>query len=62
MSKHDPKVTLLQIQDAALKAREICFEHGSLESLLGDWKTTAALERVIEILGEAVKRLPADLR
>ena len=61
MSRHDPKVTLLQIQDAALKAQEICSEHASLESLLEDWKATAALERFIEIIGEAVKRLPADL-
>jgi uncharacterized protein with HEPN domain len=62
MSNRDPKVTLLQIQDAALKAQEICSEHASLESLLADWKTTAALERFIEIIGEAVKRLPAGLR
>jgi uncharacterized protein with HEPN domain len=62
MSSHDPKVTLLQIQDAALKAQEICSEHASLDSLLEDWKATAALERFIEIMGEAVKRLPADLR
>ena len=62
MSRHDPKVTLLQIQDAALKALEICSEHASLESLLVDWKATAALERFIEIIGEAVKRLPPDLR
>jgi uncharacterized protein with HEPN domain len=27
-----------------------------------DWKATAALERFIEILGEAVKRLPVELR
>jgi len=62
MSKHDPGVTLLQIRDAALKARKICAEHGSLESLLIDWKATAALERFIEIIGEAVKRLPLELR
>ena len=62
MSRHDPKVTLLQIRDAATKARQICLEHESLESLLEDWKATAALERFIEIIGEAVKRLPADLR
>lgn len=62
MSSHDPKVTLLQIHDAALKAQEICSEQGSLETLLEDWKATAALERFIEIIGEAVKRLPTDLR
>jgi uncharacterized protein with HEPN domain len=62
MSRHDPRVTLLQIRDAALKARKICAEHSSLNSLLGDWKATAALERFIEIIGEAVKRIPPDLR
>lgn len=62
MSRHDPKVTLLQIRDAALKAQEICAEQESLQSLLNDWKATAALERFIEIIGEAVKRLPMELR
>ena len=62
MSRHDPRVTLLQIRDAALKAQEICAEHDSLRSLLDDWKATAALERFIEIIGEAVKRLPIELR
>jgi uncharacterized protein with HEPN domain len=62
MSKHDPQVTLLQIRDAALRTQEICADHDSLESLLNDWKATAALERFIEIIGEAVKRLPMDIR
>lgn len=62
MSKHNPKVTLLQIREAAQRAQEICAEHDSLNSLVLDWKATAALERFIEILGEAVKRLPEDLR
>lgn len=62
MSKHNPKVTLLQIREAAQRAQEICAGHDSLNSLVLDWKATAALERFIEILGEAVKRLPEDLR
>ena len=62
MSKRDPKVTLLQIREAAQRAQEICAEHDSIDSLVSDWKATAALERFIEILGEAVKRLPANLR
>ncbi len=62
MSKRDPKVTLLQIREAAQRAQEICAEHNSLDSLVSDWKATAALERFIEILGEAVKRLPKNLR
>ena len=55
-------MTLLQIRDAALRAQEICSDHESVESLLNDWKATAALERFIEIIGEAVKRLPMDIR
>jgi uncharacterized protein with HEPN domain len=62
MSRHDPKVTLMQIRDAAVKAQEICGDYDTVESLLDDWKSTAALERFIEIIGEAVKRLPMELR
>lgn len=42
MSKQDPKVRLLQIQDTALKAQKICSEHASLDSLHEDWKATGA--------------------
>ena len=61
MSVHDPQVTLGQIQEAANRLQAICANQ-TLASLLADWKATAALERFIEILGEAVKRLPIDLR
>jgi uncharacterized protein with HEPN domain len=61
MSAHDSQATLRQIQDAARRAEEICAGK-TLETLLKDWQATAALERFIEIIGEAVKRLPADLR
>lgn len=30
--------------------------------LVADWRTALAFERIMEVLGEAVKRLPADLR
>ena len=60
MSVHDPAVTLRQIQDAGRRAQEICASR-TLEVLNDDWQARAALERFIEILGEAVKRLPADL-
>jgi uncharacterized protein with HEPN domain len=33
-----------------------------LPAILTDWHKRLALERVLEILGEAVKRLPTDLR
>ena len=61
MSVHDPQVTLHQIQDAGRRLQTLCAGK-NLALLLSDWQATAALERFIEILGEAVKRLPMDLR
>ena len=61
MSEHDPRVTLLQIRDAAARLRMIC-DGNTLEILLAGWQSMAALERQLEIVGEAVKRLPMDLR
>jgi uncharacterized protein with HEPN domain len=61
MSAHDPKATLRRLQDAARHAQAIC-AGSTIEDLLNDWQATAALERFIEIVGEAVKRLPAELR
>lgn len=53
--------TLHQIQDAARRLQMLCTGR-TLELLLSDWQATAAMERFIEIVGEAVKRLPMDLR
>ena len=61
MRMHDPRATLRQIQDAARRLETICMGK-TLEELLADWQATAALERLIEIVGEGVKRLPLDLR
>ena len=61
MSAHNPQATLRQIQDAAGRLQMLCAGR-TLESLLDDWQATAAPERFIEIMGEAVKRLPMDLR
>ena len=61
MSRRDPRITLAQIRDAAEKARTLCAAH-TLDSLLADWKATAALERCIEIVGEGVRRLPSELK
>jgi uncharacterized protein with HEPN domain len=61
MSKHDPKVTLKQIAEYARHAQELCAGR-SLEALKADWRQAFAFERVMEVLGEAVKRLPDDLR
>ncbi len=61
MSAHDPQAALRQIQDAARHAQAVCTDK-TLDGLLIDWQATAALERFIEIIGEAVKRLPSELR
>lgn len=61
MSKHDPRVTLQQLRDTAIEAMGMC---GGLsyEQLMADRIRTLALERCFEIVGEAIKRLPTDLR
>ncbi|HIL10727.1 MAG TPA: DUF86 domain-containing protein [Candidatus Latescibacteria bacterium] len=61
MSSHDHGVTLRQIGEYAGRAQEICAGK-TLDGLISDWQATLALERALEILGEAVKRLPDDLR
>ena len=60
MSKHDPKVTLRQLTDYALRAQELCAQN-DLPAILTDWQKRAAFERIMEVLGEAVKRLPPEL-
>jgi uncharacterized protein with HEPN domain len=60
MSKHDPAVTLRHLAEYAMRAQQFC-SHNSLEQLSADWEKRAAFERVMEILGEAVKRLPPEL-
>jgi uncharacterized protein with HEPN domain len=61
MSRRDPRVTLRQILEHARLARELC-SGKTLQEILANWQTRLAFERVMEILGEAVKRLPDDLR
>jgi len=60
MSRHDPKVTLRQLAEHARHAQELCAQNTFTE-ILTDWQKRAAFERVMEILGEAVKRLPPEL-
>jgi uncharacterized protein with HEPN domain len=60
MSKHDPRVTLLQIAERARWAQELCAAN-TLPEILADWQKRAAFERVMEVLGEAAKRLPPEL-
>jgi len=60
MSKHDPKVTLRQITDYARRAQQLCAQN-ELPQILTDWQKRFAFERIMEVLGEAVKRLPPEL-
>jgi len=61
MSNPDPKATLRQIENQALWAQELCTQN-DLCGLLMNWQKRAAFERVMEVLGQSVQRLPADLR
>jgi uncharacterized protein with HEPN domain len=61
MSRHRPELTLRQMAEAAERLETLC-AGCERESFLADWQKRAALERFIEILGEAVKRLPPELR
>jgi uncharacterized protein with HEPN domain len=60
MSRHDPQVTLRQIAECAGRAQELC-ERDELPGILRDWQKRFAFERAMELLGEAVKRLPVEL-
>jgi uncharacterized protein with HEPN domain len=61
MSVHDADLTLRQIVEVCDKAIEL---RNSLtwEKFQGDWRQQMLGERLVEILGEAVKRLPDNLR
>jgi uncharacterized protein with HEPN domain len=61
MSSHDPTVTLRQIADFARQAQELCAGK-TLPLLEADWMALLAFERIMELIGEAVKRLPIELR
>jgi uncharacterized protein with HEPN domain len=60
MSRHDPAVTLRQVADHAHRAQELCVQN-TLPEMLADWLKRTAFERIMEVLGEAVKRLPPEL-
>ncbi len=52
---------MLQIADYVQRAQELCAGK-TLAELKAHWQQALALERVMEVLGEAVKRLPDELR
>ena len=61
MSAHDADLTLKQIVEICHKAIEL---RGSTtrDEFRGDWRKQMLGERLVEVLGEAVKRLPEALR
>lgn len=61
MSRHDPLITLRQIEEFAKQAALLGTE-GSRASLSSDWKYRLAAERAVELIGEAVTRLPSEVR
>ena len=60
MSKQDPKLILQQIENYALWAQELATQN-DLCGMLMNWQKRAAFERVMEVLGQNIKRLPAEL-
>ena len=61
MSRHEPLVTLRQLEDFARPAERLAAE-GSRAHLDSDWKFRLAAERAVELIGEAATRLPVELR
>jgi uncharacterized protein with HEPN domain len=61
MSAHDADVTLRQIAEVCDKAVELR-NATTWEEFRSDWRKQMLGERLVEVLGEAVKRLPDDLR
>jgi uncharacterized protein with HEPN domain len=61
MSAHDADVTLRQIVEVCDKAVELR-NSTTWKEFRGDWQKQMLAERLVEVLGEAVKRLPVELR
>ena len=61
MSAHDPAVTLRQMVELCDKAAELR-NSTTRDEFRADWRKQMLGERLVEVLGEAVKRLPEDLR
>lgn len=61
MSAHDAGLTLRQIVEVCDKAVQLR-NSTTREEFRKDWRQQMLGERLIEVLGEAVKRLPEDLR
>lgn len=60
MSKRDHRVTLRQIIEYVQRAQELCASKSAAQ-IEANWRDALAFERTMEVLGEAVKRLPEEL-
>src|ERR1043166_976389 len=61
MSRHDPRVTLLQMRDYARRAQN-AVRGRKLKDLTDDEVFRLAIERALEVVGEAASRLTAEFR
>jgi len=61
MAKHDDQVTLRQMRDAARKAL-IVIEGRQRPDLDDDWIATLALMQLLQIVGEAARRVSVRFR
>lgn len=61
MSRHDPGLTLEQIIQFCQEAIELT-QTETYEGMLADRMKRYAFERMMECVGEAVKRLPLELK
>jgi uncharacterized protein with HEPN domain len=61
MRGHDIQITLRQISEACDRAVELR-QTLTWEKFSSDWRQQLLAERVVEIIGEAVKRLPEEWR
>jgi len=60
MSRHDPRICLQQMRDYAAEVVEIARGRGRLD--LDDRILQLAIVRLVEIVGEAAARIPAEDR
>jgi uncharacterized protein with HEPN domain len=60
MSKRDHRVTLRQIIESVQRAQALCAGKSAAQ-IEASWRDALAFERTMEVLGEAVKRLPDEL-
>jgi uncharacterized protein with HEPN domain len=61
MPRRDLRVTLLEMVEAADRARWIV-ENLTLEELDSDWESAYALRLALQIVGEAASRVPPETR